>query len=66
MYIHVPPGGSDGGGVEEGAGQQQHDGENEEEHGVNSERYKNNTDTGNDSTLEHMTVVDQRGHLMFL
>lgn len=40
MHTCVSPGGSDGGGAEEGAGQQQYVGENEEEHGVYSERYK--------------------------
>lgn len=38
MPACVSPGGADGGGAEEGAGQQQHVGENEEQHGVRSER----------------------------
>lgn len=46
MHTCVSPGGSDGGGAEEGAGQQQYVGENEEEHGVYGERYKITHDDG--------------------
>jgi len=39
----LQPGGSDGGGAEEGAGQRLHDGEDEKEHGVHGERYATQT-----------------------
>ncbi|KAF3696369.1 Myosin-7 Myosin heavy chain 7 Myosin heavy chain slow isoform [Channa argus] len=46
VHVSVCPGGSDGRGAKERAGQQHHVGENEEEHGGYSERYKNNANTG--------------------
>lgn len=44
VNVCASPGGHDGGGAEEGAGQQHYAGENEEEYGVYCKRYNNTTD----------------------